>query len=240
MTAHEAAQRVLAAAVKASHHGLTALPYSRFDPDVSTWWLSPSTENPAYKYGKIIFTLRDATPANMLVELYMEKGIGSTAAEPYKPSPKGRRYVMDQSWTWHPFLKALGSGAIEPLMGQIEAECGRPITVAMDGVNVTPPSDDGKEVHNLPRDVVRWEWSGGALGLLDEHLKEGVLKGIGKAKTLPELAASIAKLNNLDWVWIDFHVGFRFSTASAVPQRKSWGPDEVWKKVCSPWRSWLK
>jgi len=35
---------------------LTPRPFNRFDPDVSLWWLVPSTEWPAFKYGKLFTT----------------------------------------------------------------------------------------------------------------------------------------------------------------------------------------
>jgi hypothetical protein len=43
---HEAAAEVLGAARATGYGGLHALPFNRFDTKSTTWWLSPSSENP--------------------------------------------------------------------------------------------------------------------------------------------------------------------------------------------------
>jgi hypothetical protein len=238
----DAARATLTASRDAGYQGLTAIPWNRFDPASSTWWLSPSTDNPAYKYGKIILTRRDAQPEDMLVGLYVEKGIGPGAAQLYADTARGRRYLMDHDWTWQAFVKALASSAFDQVMAQAESEAARPIIVAVDASNVPVPAGHGDDVHSasLPRDVARFEWSRGHLDWLDAEIHADILEGLGKPKTTAELAHRMLAINNLDWVWIDFHAGLRFRLGSGDPGAELWPDDRVWKRACRPWSSWLR
>jgi len=57
---------------------LSLLPFDRYDPDDRYWWLRP-TRNPAF-CGKIVAAAEDAaSPADLFVGFYTEKGIGETA-----------------------------------------------------------------------------------------------------------------------------------------------------------------
>src|SRR5688572_865388 len=95
-TEREAAAKISDAA-SAFGHRLYALPYSRFDPDRSTWWLSPTSANPAYAVGKIVVerpTIVD--DGSKLIGLHIEEGVGPAAAPFFAESAKGRRLVMDR------------------------------------------------------------------------------------------------------------------------------------------------
>lgn len=242
VSAQDAAKGVLAAATAAGYQGLTAIPFNRFDPDSTTWWLSPSKEYPAYNYGKIIFTNRDATPGDMLVGLYMEKGIGPSASAPYRETARGRRYLMDDSWTWHGFFRSLAAGTLDAIVANAEAEAGRPVTVVIDAGNVPVPTSDRDDVHNpsVPRDVIRFEWTKGQLYWLDEEIRAGILQTFGRPEKLSSIAESMRKIGNLDWVWVDFHAGFRFRMATQDAGHEVSNADQVWKRVCRPCRSWLQ
>jgi len=242
VSAQDAAKSVLTAGVRAGYEGLTAIPFNRFDPNSTSWWLSPSKDYPAYKYGKIIFTNRDATPGDMLVGLYMEKGIGPSASAPYRETARGRRYIMDSGWTWYGFFRTLAAGGIDAIFAHMETETGRPVTVAIDGGNVPVPSGDRDEVHSpsVPRDVIRFEWTKGELCWLDEDIRAGILRNFGRPNKLVSVAERIAKIGNLDWVWIDFQAGFRSRTVTQDAGSEVWSADQVWKRIVWPWRSWLQ
>lgn len=235
------AKRVLGAARASGYQGLTAIPWNRFEPVSSTWWLSPSTENPAYKHGKIIFTRRDAQPGDMLIGLYIEKGIGPGAAQLYAETARGRRYLMDHNWTWRAFIEAAESGAFDRVMAQAESEASCPITVAVDASNVPVPTGHGEDVHgaSLPRDVVRFEWSKGHLEWLDADISADIIQGVGRSKTMAELAQKIQAIKNLDWVWVDFHAGLRFRLGGSEAE-ETWSDADLWRRACRPWRSWLR
>jgi len=222
---------------------LTALPYNPLQPDSTTWWLSPSTDNPAYKFGKIIFTSKDAAPADLLIGLYIEKGIGQTAAGPYSETARGRRCIMDDTWTWNDFLPALQSGLFDQLFTQVEAEARRPVVVTVDGAHVPIPTAGELDPHSHRRDLVRFWFSNGLLRFLEPPtLEAGVLRGLGTPQRLADLAAAIRRIGDLEWVWIDFSAGFLFSRLHAQPgpNLEIWDADLIWRRACAPWAEWLR
>lgn len=78
----------------------------------------------------------------------------------------------------------------------------------------------------------------GTTGWLIKKTHKG--HGLGRPKTMPELAQRIQAIENLDWAWMNFHAGLRFCLRNAVPDCEVWSDQQVWKRVCRPWRSWLR
>lgn len=240
-TPREAAAEVLVAARTAGHGGLHAIPFNRFDPDSSTWWLSPSAENPAYRYGKILFTCKLGEPCDLFVGLYIEKGIGRSAAAPFRETARGKRHVMDETWTWNRFARALEAGDFERLAAAAEVAAGMPVTIVLDAAHVAPPAgrDDDAHSPHLPRDVVQFRFSRRELQLEAARLPAGILGAVGKPGTLSTLADGIVAVPELDWVWIDFWAGFCLAVTANRDPSRSWSAADVWQKACRPWRAWL-
>jgi hypothetical protein len=74
---------------------LYAKPYNRFMPDDSVWWLIPSNEYPAYKYGKLFFETRDNS---IFCGYYLEKGV-NTKDGSYSDSSQ-----IANDWIWNEFM----------------------------------------------------------------------------------------------------------------------------------------
>lgn len=240
-TLQDAASDALAAAPRRTGlHGLHALPFNRFRREDTTWWLSPTAGNPAYRHGKVVLTRRDATPGDVFVGLYVEKGVGPAAAPAYRDTARGRRYVMGSTWLWDRLLGALGSGEFEQTAMTAVAKAGSPLTIVIDAALVPPPAGDDVQSPNLPRDVVRFSFSKGELRFLDTDAPADLLKSLGKAETLPALAARIAALPQLDWIWVDFQVGIRLKAVGASHRAGVWSAMDLWERACLPWRAWLQ
>ena len=99
-----------------SENKLFALPFNRFDPEKSIWWLSPSSANPAYKYGKFGFIPYENN--EILVGLYVEKGLGADYCS-IAGSKAANRMVMDKDWLWHDFIRELGSDQLLSILNEI-------------------------------------------------------------------------------------------------------------------------
>lgn len=239
-TLSDVVNEVLAAARQAGFHGLHALPFNRFHREDTTWWLSSSPENPAYRHGKIVLTRRDAAPGALFVGLYIEKGVGPAAAPAYRDTAKGRRYIMDPTWLWDRLLGALGSGDFEQTATAAAARAACSLTIVVDAALVPPPAGDEVHSSSLPRDVVRLAFSDGELRLLDADTPGGLLKSLVNAETLPALAARIAALPQLDWLWIDFQAGLRLMPGGSSRRSSVWSAAELWERACLPWRAWLQ
>jgi len=201
---------------------LTPLPFNRFEKiDQTTWWLAPTNENPAFKYGKIACTRENFEPS-MFIGLYVEKGFTAPGNYPGKKI----RWQMDSTWLWSSFIQAMKSGDVDRLADEVELRTGAPICIALDGGVEGTPSEDW--------DFIEFARQGGMLSQTsDPH---GCLAGLANVRTLPELVATIGKIPSLDWTWLDFHLGVLFSFS----EDGGWTPSEIWDRVCQPMRPWLR
>jgi hypothetical protein len=230
---------------EANHWGnprLTALPYNRFDRTTSTWWLSPSRDNPAYKYGKIAFVTKDFPAGHIFIGLYVEKGVGPSAWAAFSGGQRARRCIMDDTWLWHRFVRALETGVFEQLARQVQAEAESELLIALDSAAVPPPETGDWEVqrYSVPSDFVQFSFSDGRLRQLNSRLDYQYLTELQNARTLDNIAVQIRDLDQLDWHWIDFHAGFLFRQKPRDDRDlKSHAALEIWRKAVRPWSEWL-
>jgi hypothetical protein len=66
-----------------------------------------------------------------------------------------------------------------------------------------------------PRDVIRFDCSGATLTLIDADLTADLLGPMTEAKTFSGIAAALASTPEVDWTWIDFHIGVRLARSRA-------------------------
>ena len=89
---------------------LAARPFHRFHPDATVWWLIPSREWPAFKFGKLFFDAELPTMApdagSIFCGFCVEKGLGTplSAIRGYNPS-----WIIGQDWLWEQFVDSLRS-----------------------------------------------------------------------------------------------------------------------------------
>jgi hypothetical protein len=77
--------RDLAYAVKAQHRPeLTPRPWQHQAPDDTLWWLVPSSDWPAYRHGKFVFSLAKDGPRKALIG-FNDDVIEASNGEPYYP-----------------------------------------------------------------------------------------------------------------------------------------------------------
>jgi hypothetical protein len=61
-------------AIEQQFPGLVARPWNIYEPETSLWWLVPSSDWPAYKYGKLFFDWADQRRKSIWVGFHSEKG----------------------------------------------------------------------------------------------------------------------------------------------------------------------
>jgi hypothetical protein len=49
---------------------------------------------------------------------------------------------------------------------------------------------------------------------------------------------AVLSLPNLDWCWVDFHIGVGFERATE--KAEAWSADDVWRRVAQPWAAWIR
>jgi hypothetical protein len=239
-----AATELRRVAVSAGAGPLHPLPFNRYEPVDTDWWLSPVSGNPAFKHGKLVLaTGAGAAPGDLFVGLGFEKGIGPTAAELFARTARGRRRLMDPTWAWQrALMPALRSGAFADAAAAAEAAAGVPLTVFVAAIYV-PPSpdwDDGTDVRTkgFPSDVIRFEYSGGSLALIDHELAAGLLDGMAGVHSFQGMTPVLDRIPKGDWAWCDFTIGLRM-VRSTTPGESGWSAGDIWRKACEPWSGWL-
>jgi hypothetical protein len=237
-TEREAAAKLRDAA-KAAGHVLYALPFSRFDPDRSTWWLSPDSANPAYAFGKIVVerpTIVD--DGAKLIGLHVEKGVGPSAAPIFEESARSRRLVMQRDWVWHPFLRALRSGNITESAHEAAAAAdGLPLVLEVAASLQPLPKldDEDRPMDQDTAERIRYGWNEGTLSIVARDTPK-LLMALDDTESLESIGEKIASMKGLNWNWVEILIGVPFRPVA------SGGLDamQVWERVCAPWIRWLR
>jgi hypothetical protein len=236
-------EREAAAKIRAVAHAagttLYALPYSRFDPDKTTWWLSPTSRNPAYAFGKIVVE-RPTIVADgaKLVGLHIEKGVGPGAAPIFDETPRGRRLVMHRDWIWHSFVRALLAGAVDDDLANAErAADGLGLVVEIVAGMQHPPrleQDEDRPVDAASSERIRFSVDGGALNCAASSATD-LLSAVGNRESLASIGGKLTAMKNADWIWLEVLIGVPLR-----PAADGLAANEVWQRVCAPWLAWLR
>ena len=227
-------------ASRAAGVDLHPLPYSRFDPEDTTWWLSPVGDNPAYAYGKIVVErstiIEDGAT---IIGLHVEKGVGPGAAGVFEETARGRRLIVGDDWLWHAFARAMKAGAVDrDLAAAVQAADGLPLSVAIVASIQFPPSLPGDEDRPVNPDGVERAWyqpSDGSLTLRGRETPK-LLTVLDTHETFASIAAKIDAVEGVDWTWVEVLVGvpFRAVPTGGIPA------SEVWRRACAPWLRWVR
>lgn len=236
---HDAAIQLRGAA-SAAGVDLHPLPYSRFNPEDTTWWLSPVGDNPAFAFGEIVLEPPTvAHPGAALIGLHVEKGVGPSAAGIFEETARGRRLVMEHGWRWHTFARAMRSGELDRGMAVAEqAAVGLPLIVAVVASRTWPPESDGQDDRPIDPGGIERAWyrpDGGSLTLLGRETSRW-LDALGATESFVSLAAKIDAAEEIDWTWVEILIGVPFTPVPTGGLTSA----EVWRRACAPWLGWVR
>jgi hypothetical protein len=220
---------------------LTARPFDFYHPDTSVWWLIPSTEWPAFKFGKVFFDSRlpngSFDPASVFCGFYIEKGLGASVLTVggYHPS-----WIMQDDWLWREFINSLRPNS--PLLPSR--------TILGIYASYFPPREEGGAIDPIEtllarRQAFRASWAsfkveeGSRLGLQDhwlnpdnpeiqEHYRDRILS----APTLSDLARPLLTFPQQEWVWVDLYAGPIVSQGTPA--------GDLWLHHLRLWLPWLR
>lgn len=238
-TWHDAVVRLNDAA-RESGIELHPLPYRRFDPDAdATWWLAPTSDNPAYADGKIVIEgPSPQAPSGPLVGFHVEKGVGPAAAELFSTNARGRRLMMNNGWTWRSFVSEMGTGRVgRDLAVAVEAAGDLPVLVTVvTAVQDLPSLEQGEERTRGNPEYVWYRPASGHLERAGEHNGGDVARRLHQTETMTSLANNILAIPDIDWRWVEIMIGIPFERVG----QGGLTPSDVWHHACSPWRAWLR
>jgi hypothetical protein len=206
--------RDLAHAIRAEvRPDLTARPWQKQAPEETLWWLVPSTEWPAYRHGKLLFSLAKDGPRRALLGLQdqvlevdkifaglnIEKGYGSVAINVDPALTRRTDQIMDSGWLWHRLMGDAGAARFAEMLSAASARCNLHLYV------VSSYAHD-RQVDRGDRDAIVFSCRPQGLELvLRNELPVNVLRECKKVADFPSLTGCLRKID--DFHWVDIYVG---------------------------------
>ena len=220
---------------------LVARPYNPYEADRTTWWLVPSTDFPAHRFGKYSVRWFEPAQATILAGLEVEKGVGPAAAPAFR-SAKGRRLVMNADWEWFRFIEDIRSGdfldALDTAAGRIEAEVLVRISLGM----IDDPDVFDPDTPKLPRSYWTFVWrpSGRSLTWRQSDGMTQLAPQMQAAKTLPDVLHEIEMAENSDWLWAKIVACVALNVRATAGDVAPITEQQLWSRFLSPLLPWVR
>lgn len=194
--------------------GLTPRPWQLYEPKNTLWWLVPSTEWPAYRHGKFVFSLAKDDPRKALLGLNdslievdkifaglnIEKGYGRVAAEVDPAIRRKSTQIIDNNWVWFALVEGNGPIRFGKLLSALSASEQLHLYVVSSYVH------DRESDVRPERDAVMFSCHpGGVSAILHNNFPINVLHRVHDATSFMTLAEQLRKID--DYHWVDIHVG---------------------------------
>ncbi len=216
------------------------LPWNRFKPVQSLWWINPSNENPAYRHGKYIFDPNLSPEHDIFVGMHFEKGFGDVTAS-IMSSGKERRCLMEESWIWHRFIQDLATGVLNQALTKMADSLETKIRLRIDASHYQGGEFD-PYMHANPVDTVEFVTNGAHLSC-DEATSctmHGMLPEVSECVDLSALAKALRLMPNEQWVWISFYIGADFDWDREGKTTECWDAHKLWNCFLHPLRPWYE
>ena len=197
---------------------MTPRPWQIYEPTETLWWLVPSTEWPAYRHGKFVFSAAKDSPRKALIGhndqlievdrifagLNIERGYGPLAAEVDPTIRRKSTQIMDKGWLWFTFIEGDGPSRVDKMLKTVAASNALYLYIVASYVH-DRESDTQRE-----RDAVMYSCHpSGLSSVLHNKYPVGVLRGIDKKTCFAELADFLQTLG--DYYWVDIYIGTHVS-----------------------------
>jgi hypothetical protein len=167
--------------LKTKYKKYTLRPWNRFEVEKTMYWIIPSTEYRAYKYGKYI-VFQDNKEDCYAVGLHIEKGCE-------KSIDGNVDLLISSDWAWHMFIESLSKGEVEGTLLKIGEDVNEKVNVEV--------SVEVSEI-NLNR----------MLRLSDECFIDAETK---EKVELCSLKTWIENIKGIEWYWVDLYVIYKFN-----------------------------
>jgi hypothetical protein len=220
--------------------GLTRLPWNLYSPTETLWWLVPSSDNPAYRYGKLAFSYAKddgrrhllgtndprLEPDKMFAGFNLEKGLDKVAmfvdpALKHKPEQ-----MIDPNWTWFSVIVGDGPAAFRNAIAAAAEHS--PMYLYVDS---SYAHDRQSNIH-VQHDTLMFSADGDQLRLIrDNGLPLGVLQEASRASDFVALADWLRRIDGYHWV--DLYVGTHVTKGEVKLH-------QFHLDVVSPFGHWLK
>jgi len=215
---------------------ISARPFNLHRPDDTQWWVIPSTDWPAFKYGKLSLSLEESESGKvMYCALNVEKGIGPAAAAMAKTAGDKRAIVTDE-WIWHDFLSDMRSGKIEGVVHEIAASVGDAVVVRVCSGTWVPSESRDADTRMPMGDICELAMSGTGIEQLRYEAPGGPLAKPPTFTSLAKLPDYLESVRDPDWSWVDVYLGVMVTPGDADGMDAA----DLWTRLLRPWGPWLR
>lgn len=218
-------------AIEQQFPSLVARPWNMYEPETSLWWLVPSSDWPAYKYGKLIFDWADQQRKSIWVGFHSEKGLDETISSVYK-SARGSRLIMHDDWHWFDMFRSLANGQFAHVVTNVSQGLSVPLQLRILGGYVEDPTDFDPYTSLLKRDeyVLQWNPVSSRFDVPLSKPEAHVLGELDKVSSFEQLAQQMKLLTSNAWVWVDlnFVAPFEIRGPDAPDDGELWTAPKLW------------
>lgn len=185
---------------------LAARPFNRFEPENTIWWLVPSTEWPAFKYGKY-FVNQAKNSTQFEVGFYLEKGHGSEILQVYGDSKGNRAQILDETWEWQRLI----DHDLQQLQEKFEAVAasGFQPKLRLDLHPFSPERGDPDNVEVSASSTItlnfmsrNYKVESSKINPQDDSARS-FIEQVAKGTTIENVVAALKNYNQSAWTWID-------------------------------------
>jgi hypothetical protein len=208
---------------------LARRPWNPYEADTTHWWLVPSTDWPAYQYGKYHFWQEGDVIFHCL---HVEKGLGDKVRDVCPDS-----FIMNREWTWYRFLRGLRIHTFEKAIRDIAEGQRSPVEVHFQGgygIDRGYTERESCSLHWL-KDQERFQ------GEPDGTVK--ILKPLVSVKTFSDLASVLDRLTEDDWAWVEVFIALGLQikplSSSLVESDQLWSAQQIWDRFLCHLRPWI-
>lgn len=219
--------------------GLTARPWNLYAAADTLWWLVPSTEWPAYRYGKLAFSLAKDVPRKDLLGVddsllamdtvfagfNVEKGYGPVATIVNPALRRKPAQILDPKWLWYELTDGPGSVRFSHTLASTASNGEIYVYVVSSYVH-----DRDSAVHT-DHDALMFRCSPIGLQPMLHKLPVGVLRGAETAASFASLAERLRQVD--DYHWVDMYAG------THVPKGEV-DVTDLHRRVLSYFDAWLR
>lgn len=216
---------------------LYLLPFNRYDPSATEWWLVPVPARTAHPYGKIASF---GYSGGIFIGFYFEKGFGPAVAA-VAPVARRKGWLVDETWVWQRALAAMEDGSLAKAADEVAARSGLDTTVSVRVIPFEAGDEAAEPRARPPRVWLEWGLRAGRLVERDGHefapFEEARhVKGVA---SLSSLAAKLRSLPRQDWLWVDVYLGVVLGIGKAPQPATNWDSARLAYCCIEPWLPWV-
>ncbi len=219
-----------------SPNRFTLRPHNFYAPEFTYWWFVPSTDWPAFRYGKLtLHRWPIDNPQAMYAGIYVEKGLGKQLLG--MPGVQQNR-IIQADWFWHEFVRRVRDREVELTIAEVLERSRGPVVICVDAYHFNHiPKEDSEHPLSAPDD-----WTEFLVHSKEDNLHVGqpgseILAQLKTCIDISELIERIQAMKDLDFYWIDVFIGVRLQYGTTTTG--NWGASEIWNKALQPWATWV-